>query len=144
MWQNYFEYDGTKYYTGTQIRILKYPYDNPAFNDIAYFIYYDTEYDVVWYKMAYTWQNKGCSMQMFLKEFGGATGKVDTSIHVPQKNQLKDNQIPKLFIGWIWYITIMIILVIFKDRILGWFFTSVVFFSWRKNVIKKEGTYVER
>ncbi len=143
MKQNFFEYNGEKYFTGTQIKILKYPYDNAMFSDLAYFVYYDTEHNIVWYKMAYTNQNRGCSMQTFLKQFGGATGYVSASINIPQTKQLKDNQIPLLFIGWIWYIFLMAIMFIFKGRLFGWAIVSIVFFNWRDKVIKEEGYYVE-
>ena len=52
--QNYFTYDGVKYSSGTQIRILKAPDTNPNVADLAYFVYYNTDSDTVWYQLAYT------------------------------------------------------------------------------------------
>ena len=56
-------------------------------------------------------------------------------MHVP-----KDLEINRLFLGWIWYILLIIIVSIFKGAIVGWIFISFFFFSWRKKV-KDEETY---
>lgn len=143
MKQDYFIHDGVKYISGTQIRLMRYPYDDPIFSDIAYFIYYDTEYDFVWFRMCYTGRRHGCSMKAFRKCFGGATGKVEHSILPPTTNKLKDYQIPGLMIGWAWYVAIMLIFTISTLVIPGWIITSTIFFRWRNKVIKKEGNYVE-
>ena len=55
--------------------------------------------------------------------------------HVPN-----DVKINKLFLGWIWYIFLMIIASIFKGQVIGWIFISFFFFGWRKK-IKDEETY---
>ena len=55
--------------------------------------------------------------------------------HVPN-----DVEINKLFLGWIWYIFLMIVASIFKDQVIGWIFISFFFFRWRKKV-KDEETY---
>ena len=34
-------------------------------------------------------------------------------------------------VAWIWYIAIMVVLVIFKDRWIGWIATTVIFFLWK-------------
>lgn len=33
--------------------------------------------------------------------------------------------------GWIWYITIMLVGIIFKERLLIWLLTSAIFFGWK-------------
>lgn len=143
MYQDYFEYNGVKYPSGTQIKILRFPYGNQRIYDLAYFIYYNTESGTVWYKMAYTGQNRGYSMKEFMKQFDGVTGKIDPSIHPPQVKQLKDSQVPSVMIGWLWYIVIMGVSVIFNGAIGIWIIASIVFFSWRKKKIEEEGYYVE-
>ena len=77
------------------------------------------------------------------KNLVSITDKIDTSVHSPVEKKMKDTQIDGLFLGWMWYIFLMIISVIFKDAIGLWILWSVVFFTWRKNKIKKEGTYIE-
>ena len=39
-------------------------------------------------------------------------------------------------VGWIWYIAIMLIATIFKDRVLIWAFATIVFFLWKKGFLK--------
>ena len=141
--QDYFIYNGIKYPSGTQLKLLRHPYDNLACYDIVSFIYYSTEHNTVWYKIARTGQNRGCSMEKFLQGFGGVTGKIDIGIHQPREGRIKDSKIPKLAIGWIWYIFIMFVAIIFNSSIVIWIVASIVFFSWRRKVIKKEGYYVE-
>lgn len=36
-----------------------------------------------------------------------------------------------MFIGWVWYVVIMLGALIFKDCLLIWFFTTIVFFLWK-------------
>lgn len=39
-------------------------------------------------------------------------------------------------IGWIWYIAIMLVATIFKDRLMIWCFVTAVFFLWKKGYLK--------
>lgn len=55
--------------------------------------------------------------------------------HVP-----KDTEINGLFLGWAWYIFIMLIVSIFKGAVIGWIVVSFFFFKWRKK-IKEEQTF---
>lgn len=38
-------------------------------------------------------------------------------------------------IGWIWYIVIMLVLTIFKARLLGWAAATVIFFVWKNGFL---------
>ena len=40
-------------------------------------------------------------------------------------------------VGWVWYIAIMLIATIFKDRVMIWAFATAVFFLWKKGFLKK-------
>lgn len=60
------------------------------------------------------------------------------------KRYLKDSQVPELAIGWVLYISIMLILLIFNDRIIGWIFVSAYFFSWRHKKKEEVGTYYDK
>ena len=55
--------------------------------------------------------------------------------HVP-----KDTEINGLFLGWVWYIFIMLVVSIFKGAVVGWIVVSFFFFKWRKK-IKEEQTF---
>lgn len=145
MYQTYFEHEGKQYPTGTGVKIIShYPYTDHRYFEKAFFTYYDVENDRVWYQMYYTGRRFGVPMELFLKRFGGVTGDFDAGQHPPEIKQLKDSQIPKLFIGWAWYIVIMAFLTITTVRLGGWAITSILFFNWRKKVIEEEGYYVER
>lgn len=61
--------------------------------------------------------------------------------YTPVKETLKDIDINRLVIGWIWYILIMATLTIFNGRIIGWIAASIIFFHWRKKVKEEESYY---
>ena len=62
---------------------------------------------------------------------------------MPTKKKMNEFDIKGMFLGWAWYIFLMIIATIFRYNFAWWFLISVVFFSWRSDKIKKEGTYIE-
>lgn len=80
----------------------------------------------------------------FWRVFEGVTGEVNPTIKPPVLKQRQDSQIDGLVIGWMWYILLMVISVIFNDRIGLWALWTFIFFSWRFDKIKKEGFYYER
>lgn len=56
------------------------------------------------------------------------------------KDAFRDGEKPpswKVEVAWIWYIAIMAITVIFKERIGLWILESVVFFGWKNGIFKK-------
>ena len=71
------------------------------------------------------------------------TNQRDNSVHMPRLVKLPDKYIDGLTFGWMWYIFLMAISILFKDAIGLLVFISYVFFSWRHKKIKKEGTHVE-
>lgn len=136
---NYFIVNGTKYYTGTAFKI-KYMGE---IVEAVFVCTYLTKYTEVVYKI------KGkryfTPISIFTKNFVNITNAVGNTIQtqVPQTKHLKDGQINGMALGWLWYIFLMALSFIFKDCIGLWILISVVFFSWRSNKIKKEGTYIE-
>lgn len=40
-----------------------------------------------------------------------------------------------IFVGWVWYIVIMLVGIIFKERFAIWVFASVVFFLWKNGFL---------
>lgn len=60
-----------------------------------------------------------------------------------KKKYVKDSDMPELVIGWILYIVIMLILLIFNDRIIGWIFVTTFFFAWRHKKKEEEGVYFD-
>lgn len=39
-----------------------------------------------------------------------------------------------IFIGWVWYIVIMLVGTIFRDRLTIWVFASLIFFTWKNGL----------
>lgn len=48
-------------------------------------------------------------------------------------------EIEGMLVSWIWYIVIMAVAIIFKERILIWVFASIIFFSYRNKKLKEAG-----
>ena len=136
MRRNYFTVNGKQYYTGTIFIVNDYGKQVEAT-----FICYDTD------RKKYIYRIKECRWQVheefFWKHFISVTDKNDSRARMPVTKTRKDTEIDGLFIGWVWYIFLMLISSIFKDAVGLWILISVVFFSWRHNKIKKEGTYIE-
>lgn len=134
--RNYFIVDGKEYYTGTVFIVNSYGKQTEAS-----FICYDID------RKKYIYKIKDCTWQvyeeLFWKNFVSVTDKNDSRVRIPVTKTRKDSEIDGLFIGWMWYIFLMAISSIFKDAVGLWILISVVFFSWRHDKIKKEGTYIE-
>lgn len=136
MKQNYFIANGVKYYTGTVFIV-----HHNGKQVEASFVYYDTEYKKYVYKINdCTWV---VGVDDFKARFICVTDKKDNTVSMPVKKKMKEFDIDGLFIGWVWYIFLMAISTIFKGAIGLWILISIVFFSWRADKIKKEGTYIE-
>lgn len=139
--RNYFEYKGKKYYTGT-IFIMKNPKEPCEYT----FIGYNVDYKALLCKSTGSQQVHSeipIWESVFNKNLVSITNKIDTSVHAPVEKKMKDSQIDGLFLGWMWYIFLMAISAIFKDALGLWGLITFVFFTWRHNKIKKEGTYIE-
>ena len=79
----------------------------------------------------------------FQKRIVKIADKIDASVHMPVTKTRKDIEIDGLFLGWLWYIFLMAISIIFKGNIILWILISWCFFSLRNKKIKEEGTYNE-
>ena len=136
MWRDYFEINGKKYYTGTVFVV-----NHIGKQKEASFICYDENEERYVYRIGI------CTMRVhaeyFWTTFIRVTNKQDDSVHMPIVRQRRDCDINGLFLGWIWYIFLMLVSILFKDVIGLWIFISIVFFKWRSEKIKKEGTYIE-
>ena len=134
--QNYFIVDGEKYYTGT-IFIVD---DHGKYSE-ACFICYDI------HRLKYVYKIKDriwhVDSNYFRRMFINVTNKRDENARTPTIKTRDDLEIDGLFIGWVWYVFLMAISCIFKEAIGLWIFISIVFFVWRADKIKREGTYIE-
>ena len=136
MYQNYFIVDGTKYYTGTTFLIK-----NMGKEEVASFICYDIE------RKKYVYKIRNCECHayesFFEKWFIRILNGIDTEVRMPVIKTKRDRDIDGMPLGWMWYIFLMIVSSIFKDVIGLWLLISIVFFCWRADKKKREGTYVE-
>ena len=56
----------------------------------------------------------------------------------PPKQKTRGGPLPSegdLFVGWVWYIVIMLVGLIFKGRLMIWVFASVIFFLWKNGFL---------
>ena len=52
----------------------------------------------------------------------------------PQSKKVYGGPLPSdddLFVGWVWYIVIMLVGTIFRDRLTIWVFATAIFFLWK-------------
>lgn len=136
MKQNYFVVNDAKYYTGS-VFITK----ESGRCVEASFLYYDTDKERYFYKI------KDCIWNVdnknFWRTFVSVTDKKNEDTHMPVVKTKNDIEIDGLFIGWVWYIFLMIIGSLFKGAIILWIVISVIFFGWRAKKVKEEGYYNE-
>lgn len=141
MRQNYFVYNGMQYNSGTVIVIRWFSCVSRSLCDTnATFLYFDTDenkYFVDIYGKTYEYTTKD-----FYNNFRRVYNK---------RNNTKQNIAPKehtfidelendgLLIAWVWYIFIMMVAVIFYDRIGLWILTSIIFFNYRNKKLKEAG-----
>lgn len=136
---NYFIVDGNKYYTGT---VFKVKYMGKIVDAVFVCTYFASHVYIV-YKIKDCGTQYNTPVDMFKDKFVCIAGVVDNETKVPQTKHKRDRDVDGLAIGWLWYVFLMAIATIFKENIGLWILISVVFFSWRNEKIKKEGTYIE-
>lgn len=136
MAQNYFVANGKRYYTGTVFVV-----NNMGQRTDASFVCYDRD------RKRYVYKIKDHTFHVdektFNNRFINVTNRANSTVVGPVVKTKSDMQVNGLFLGWMWYIFLMALSAIFKDAIGLWILISVVFFNWRSEKIKKEGTYVE-
>lgn len=133
MRQDYFTCNGKRYHTGTIVVIA---------NRKMTFLYFNTDNN------RFAFKNGECVSQ-YSSEYLGKhpitiCSEVDGTVKLPVLRKKRELSIDGMLLGWMWYIFIMGLAVIFNDRIGIWILASWIFFSWRKNKIEKEGMYYER
>ena len=138
MRQNYFVYNGKKYYTGTIIKAKVRDYVHEVifyYEENGYYIFKDT----------IPYGNDGFSApeKIFFQRLVEVTDKKDMRV-IPIKKKRNELEIDWLFVGWLWYIFIMLVSSIFVGNVFCWILASIIFFTWRKNKINEEGYYYER
>ena len=136
MIQNYIIVNGKKYYSGAIFIIREH-----GRNKEAVYIGYDSKYNTYHFRI----DGKRCTMRLksFQEYLVDTTIRVDTNVCQPETKRINEFKIDGLLLGWIWYIFLMAISTIFKERAGLWILISATFFDWRFRKIKEEGTYIE-
>ena len=145
MKRNYFICDGKYYQSGTVIKVRSPSIVRAGSPEThAVFISYDDSKDI------YSFCANGCTYHYNSKQFNNIFISVvqacNTSTFAVIKPEISCTQkmenemnIDALFIAWIWYIFIMLMAIIFNERLFIWIFTSIIFFQYRDKKLKEEG-----
>lgn len=146
MMQNYFIFNGISYYSGTIIKIKA---SNSCVKTTeAVFLGYETDRHK--YVLSYEGNKEVWYPEDFFNDiFIGVTKScdkqyqnwVDTRIysHNHSPTFADELNIDGMFIAWIWYVFIMVVAIIFKDRLVIWIFASIIFFNYRNEKLRKAG-----
>ena len=143
MLQNYFVYNGKKYYSGTIIKI-KYYQDieevvflgyRPERNEYAVNFYTDR---TVWYKENEFYKKLIEITEKINNYYVNWVQEKERQTH-PKLTASSEVNIDGMLIAWMWYIFIMLVAIIFKECIGIWILTSVVFFSYRNRKLQERG-----
>ena len=137
--QNFFEYNGKKYYTGT---VVKAKFAHKGHNRQYVFLAYDKTCN------NYICQQGDFKLRMYPDYFynqwlAEVTNDMDATAQAPKEKLKNDANIDGLLFGWILYIFLMVISTIFVDRVMMWIIWSVIFFAYRSSAREKEGTRIE-
>lgn len=143
MKQNYFVYNDKRYEEGTIIILSRFDiYSKMVCDTKAKFLYYDTETN------EYIVEIYGKEYKYDIKYFNNSFVRIyDPNVRYTNvKNQQEKSysfsdelNIDSLLIAWIWYVFIMVVGIIFYERIGIWILASIIFFSYRNKKLKEAG-----
>lgn len=138
---NYFVRNGIQYSSGTMIRLYCY---NHIIHTVqlknAIFVEYDNEnktYIVLIDGKKSEYEENYFNMMFCDIITESNTHKNATSNK--EKSFADELNIDGLGLAWVWYIFIMLVAVIFYDRIVIWVVASIVFFQYRDKKLKEAG-----
>lgn len=148
MKQNYFIYNGEKYYAGSVMKVKQ--WDNISGREVerdATFICSDTERDRIIFRIqnhthSYPKENFNQIFIRIINKVGDQHNIQYSEQHLTEnrkKTFSEELSIDGMLIAWMWYIFIMAATTIFNDRIGIWILTSIVFFGYRSKKLKERG-----
>lgn len=141
--QNYFIYNGKKYYSGTIIKIKYYT----NIEEVVFLGYCPerNKYALKFYPDRTEWHRKNDFNKVLIeitdkinKSYENWVQEKEEQMH-PKLTAASEMSIDGMLIAWVWYIFIMLVAVIFKECIGIWIFASIVFFNYRNKKLKERG-----
>lgn len=145
---DYFEYKGVRYYSGTKFTmkepqyesaIVKARYVENTVNEESILVFYEPTGTLVKGQRGIFIKKEKLSDVIIEILDGNYYTELEQS-----KQYIPDSKIPELVIGWTMYLLIMVGLIIFNDRWLGWIAASIYFFNWRKKIKEKNTYYTKK
>lgn len=136
---DYFDYKGVRYYAGTKFKKRAY---GDTTVDAVFTRRFGSEF---WfrYKLSKCSDVKidRCSEKDFYDNLVEIINDSDISEFERKKHYLKESEVPEIIYGWVMYIFIMCLLVIFKHAWAGWIAVTIYFFRWKKKKLKEAYYY---
>jgi hypothetical protein len=142
---NYFVHDGKQYNSGTVIRVRMFNHITGKVQEKnAVFIEYDNESKM--YKILVDGIAVEYTERYFNHIFCCIFAKNNTqnkthtaNVQKREKSFTDELNIDGLGLAWMWYVFIMLVAIIFYDRVVIWVAASVVFFQYRDKKLKEAG-----
>lgn len=140
MKQNYFVHNGRQYNTGELIPFRFFDYRvGRSYDTQVKFLYYDTEtkeYFIEVYGKEYNYTEN----LFYRNMYNVASPRAPAANVNNNKHTFSDElNIDGLLIAWIWYVFIMLVSIVFHDRIGIWILASIIFFNYRSKKLKEAG-----
>ena len=139
---DYFDYKGVRYYAGTKFKMkvrsgkieevvfVRQAYKAPECIEVNY------RPEGYSYSIAENIKKENLD-NVIIEMIGGDY----LSEFERKKHYLKESEVPEIVYGWVMYIFIMCLLVIFKHAWAGWIAATIFFFRWRKKKLKEAYYY---
>ena len=143
--KKYFVYNGARYNTGTIVKLKLYDNLMHKYREekaIFYYVLDDSKYVTTVNKTTMVFSSQVFFDALIGVEQVSMTTTEDVQFYHDQKQKRKftdEFNIDGLFLAWMWYIFIMVVSIIFNDRIAIWILASTVFFSYRNRKLKEAG-----
>jgi hypothetical protein len=135
---NYFEFKGKRYPVGSVVKITEkemkriganYPY----ITILNHYVNSNGTHSCLILKSYNNWNGmQSCEMSTFFNNFEDIVEEITLLPTKQAGNRYKDTEVDVMLYGWLNYILVMLVSVIFKGFIFIWIIASIVFWTWRK------------
>ena len=135
---NYFEFKGKQYPVGAVVKITEKEMksvgaDYPYVTILNHYVNPNGTHSCLISRSYNDWGViKSCEIETFFNNFEDVIEEVVLLPIAHTGNRYKDTEVDAMLYGWIYYILIMLVSVLFKGFIFIWIIASIVFWTWRK------------